>query len=84
MQISNPYLPLGRHVMEIHNSIMPKVSFAALDRVHIPVRGGDWNKTLLQREQRWIFMLNSTSFPGLNEAISFAPFLKGFVSGKTQ
>lgn len=31
--------------------------------------GGDWNKVLLQREQQWIFRLNVTSFPGLNEAV---------------
>lgn len=84
MQIGNHYLPLGRHVVEVHNYKMPKVSFTALNRIHIPERGGDWNKILLQHEQRWIFKLNFTSFPGLNDAISFSPFLKGFVSGKTQ
>lgn len=82
MQIGNRYLPLGRHVVLRQNYKMPKVFFTALDRVHIPDQDGDWNKTLLQREQRWIFRLRATTYPGLNESISFAPFLQGFASGK--
>lgn len=54
---------------------MPMVNFTVLDRVHIPMRGGDWNKTLLQHEMRWIRYLNATTLPGLNEAESFRPFL---------
>ena len=84
MEIGNLYLPIGRHTVTHHNYIVPKVSFTALYRIHIPNRGGDWNKILLQHEQCWIFRLQATIFPGLNESISFAPFLKGFVSGKTQ
>lgn len=48
--------------------------------MHPGMRGGDWNKTLLQGEH-WLFILNVTSFPGLNEVISYKPFLEGFVSG---
>lgn len=84
MEIGNRYLPIGRHVVLEHNHKVPKVSFTALDQIHIPDRGGDWNKILLQHEQRWIFKLQAMTFPGLNESISFAPFLRGFASGKTQ
>ncbi|XP_077339255.1 uncharacterized protein LOC143983433 [Lithobates pipiens] len=84
MEIGNYYLPVGRHVVTVHDYRMPKFTFVALDRIHIPARGGDWNKILLQREQRWIHNLDATSAPGLNESTSFAPFLKGFSSGKTQ
>ena len=77
MQTVNRYLPLGRHVVFKHNYKMPKTIFAAIDRVHIPIRGGDWNKALPQREQRWIFILHATVYPGLNESISFAPSPKG-------
>ncbi|XP_040206073.1 uncharacterized protein LOC120937139 [Rana temporaria] len=84
MTIGNIYLPIGRHVALSHNYRVPHVSFAALDHVLVPDRGGDWNKTLLQREQKWIFRLGATQQPGLNDALSFAPFLKGFTSGKTQ
>lgn len=68
------------HVVFRHDYKMSKVSFTALDRVHIPDRGGDWNKTLLQWEQRWIFRLLASTYPSLNESISFAPFLQGFAS----
>lgn len=83
MQIGNRCLPMSRHAVFGHDYKVPKVSFTVLDRVHIPDRGGDWNKILLQHEQRWICRLQATIFPGLNKSISFAPFLKGFSSGKT-
>ena len=82
MHIGNFYVPLGRHVRDKHNYKMPKINFMALDRIHIPLRGGDWNKTLLQLEMRWITLLKATIPPGLNEAQSYRPFLPGFSSGK--
>lgn len=54
MQHGNLYLPLGQHVAKGYNYRMPKVNFTVLDQIHIPVRGGDWNKSLLQREMRWL------------------------------
>ena len=83
MRICNLYLPLGRHVAKCHSYRMPQINFTVLDRIHIPKRGGDWYKVLLQREMRWIRHLDATSIPGLNEAESFRPFLDGFCSGKT-
>lgn len=83
MWIGNRHLPVDRHAVLVHGYKVLKISFTALERVHIPDRGSDWNKTLLQLEQRWIFRLHATSYPGLNESISFAPFLRGFSSGKT-
>lgn len=81
MQSCNPDLPLGHHVLYFHGGIFSLIKFLTLDRVHPGLRGDNWNKILLQREQRWIYKLNATSFPGLNEMISFKPFLEGFVSG---
>ncbi|XP_040188254.1 uncharacterized protein LOC120920313 [Rana temporaria] len=83
MRICNLYLPLGRHIAKHHGYHMPNLNFTVLDRIHIPLRGGDWNKTLLQREMRWIRYLKATTPPGLNESESFRPFLEGFSSGKT-
>lgn len=48
MQISNQYLPLGRHVVSEHNYKMPKISSVAIDRIHILIRDSDWNRSLLQ------------------------------------
>lgn len=82
MQIGNYYLPIRRHAVFQHNYMVQKVKFTALHRIHIPNRGGDCYKMLLQKEQKLIFRLQATIYPGLNEAL-FAPFLKGFSSRKT-
>lgn len=81
MQTCNPDLSLGRHVKMLHGGVFPRVEFFALDRVHPSLRGGDWNKLLLQRELRWIHQLKAAIFPGLNEAVNYKPFLEGFASG---
>ncbi|XP_073480204.1 uncharacterized protein [Aquarana catesbeiana] len=81
METGDPDLPLGRHTLTVHNGICPKIKFLILDRVHPESRGGDWNKTLLQLESRWIYNLRATEPPGLNETIWFKPFLEGFSSG---
>lgn len=81
MHMANPDYPLGKHVKNFHQGISPKISFIVLDRVHPNTRGGDWNKTLLQRETQWIVRLNATCPPSLNSTISYKPFLEGFSSG---
>lgn len=77
----NPDLPLGRHARDIHQGIFPKINILVLNRVHPNNRGGDWDKVLLQKETRWIVALQATSPPGLNDCISYRPFLEGFSSG---
>lgn len=81
MKSCNPSLPLGRHVSTFHAGSFPRVSFLILDSVHPGLRGGEWNKILLQKEQKWIYHLQATKPLGLNDAISFRPFLEGFTSG---
>ena len=81
IQTRNPDLPLGRHAALVHPDKFPKIKFLILDRIHPNPRGGDWNKTLLQMELRWIYRLKATEPPGLNDFISFRPFLEGFMSG---
>lgn len=78
MKVCNPDLPLGRHTIQSSKSILPEVRFLVLDRIHSGIRGGHWNKILLQCEQRWIFKLGATRFPWLNDMVSFKPFLEGF------
>lgn len=81
MKTINPDFPWGHHVALVHSEHFPKVSVLVLDHLHQTPRGGDLNKLLLQREMRWISNLNATSPPGLNEILSFKPFLRGFTSG---
>lgn len=80
MRTENLYLPLGRLVAQVHNYHFLQVFFIALDRVHPDHRGDDWNKAFLQKELRWIFRLQATAAPGLNEAITFLTFLEVYSS----
>lgn len=80
MQTANPDLPLDRHVRVLHERVFPRVRFWALDRIHPSSHGGVWNK-FLHMELRWIHSLRATTYPGLNEAINYKPFLEGIVSG---
>lgn len=82
MRTCNPELPLGRHVSSIHGGKFPDIKFLILDRVYPNPRGGDWNKTLLQHETCWIAFLKANQPPGLNDVVSFRPFLEGFTSGE--
>lgn len=59
----------------IHNKDPHSVRFFALERIHTDVRGGDWDNLILQREARWIHCLAPTQPPGLNDTISYKPFL---------
>lgn len=45
-----------------------------LDRVHSGLRGCDWNKILLQVEQRWIFRLHANPAPWLKTKLSLSDF----------
>lgn len=76
----DPSLPLGRHSVLVHEDTIPKVTFLALDHIGATPRGGDYNKSLLQSEPRWLFHLKATTAPGLNEAFNFRPYLAGFES----
>lgn len=86
MQKSNPDFPLGRHIEGNHRGKLPYIKFLILDRVHPNNRSGDWNRALLQRETHWIVYLDATSPPGLNDMVSYCPFLEGFssVDGKNK
>lgn len=81
MRTCNPDLPLDRHACDVHQGNFPRIKFLVLDRVHPNSSGGDWDKILLQKETRWIVALQATSPPGLNDCISYRPFLEGFTSG---
>lgn len=81
MKTCNPDLPLGRHVRDVHQGIFPKIGFLALDRIHPNPKGGDWDKTLHQRETCWIVALRATVAPGLNSHMSYRPIFEGYKSG---
>lgn len=66
---------IGRHFALKHNYSYGGLKFLPLVVLPRDDRGGDWDRRLLQTESRWIFHLRADRPPGLNEAISYAPFL---------
>lgn len=66
---------IGRHFALKHDYCFMGLKFLPLMVLPRYDRGGDWDRLLLQTEARWIFCLRADHPPGLNEAISFAPFL---------
>lgn len=67
--------PIGRHIALEHAYSPTHLTFVPLAHVPQNPRVGNWEKSLLQEETRWIHRLKASTPPGLNETISFKPFL---------
>lgn len=67
-----PYISIGRHVNFQHSG---NIKFVALECIVEDPRGGDFDKRILQTEMLWIHNLKATTPPGLNDAVSYKPFL---------
>lgn len=79
-RIKDHTTPISKHLMHTafsqnvgleHNFDTNMIMFMALEHVPMHVRGGSINCTLLQLETCWIYNLNATRYPGLNEYTSF-------------
>lgn len=66
---------IGRHIGLYHRFDNSVVKFLVLEVVQPNPRGGDWDRSILQREALWIERLNATTPPGLNESVSYKAFL---------
>ena len=67
--------PISRHSGIYHEFNSKKMKFSALEYITPGERGGNYDKILLQKEAKWIHCLTALTLPGLNEALSFKPFL---------
>ncbi|OCT98530.1 hypothetical protein XELAEV_18010766mg [Xenopus laevis] len=65
--VSRNFLKAKHHVSQL--------KWKVLEMVNRPPRGGDWGKLLLQREARWIGILECTKPKGMNDHNSFKCFL---------
>lgn len=66
---------IPRH-FKIHHECNPQgLKVWGIDRILINQRGGNFAKLLAQREAKWIHVLDIVVPHGLNENLSFAPFL---------
>ncbi|CAJ0927825.1 unnamed protein product [Ranitomeya imitator] len=68
-------IPVPRHFKSHHNCNAKLLRVIGIDNVYVDQREGNWRKTLAQMEARWISKINSVQPCGLNEVLSFAPFL---------
>lgn len=66
---------LPRHFKRFHSCIGSVLRVIRFDKVKTNKRGCDSRKILAQMETKWIMRLNTISPLGLNETLSFAPFL---------
>lgn len=64
--------PLGRHRAHHHAYQPIRLWFTALEWVHPIARGGDLDRSVLQKESQWF---KATQFLGLNEAVSYKSFI---------
>lgn len=66
---------IGKHIAFAHNYARTHITFVPLTHIPPNPRGGDWEQSLLRAEARWIHRLKALVPPGLNESLSFKPFL---------
>lgn len=67
--------PIARHVETCHDGEVTSVRFQGIEHVRASPRGGDLDVRLLQKEARWIFMLDTIKPMGLNDAICYTSFI---------
>lgn len=67
--------PISRHVGLFHGFSLNTIQFIALEHIPPDIRGGSNDQKLLQLEACWIQSLKATIYPGLNEMLSYKPFL---------
>ncbi|CAJ0967759.1 unnamed protein product [Ranitomeya imitator] len=67
--------PIPRHFLDRHNGDPKGFTVCGIDRIYMGIRGGNAKQRLLQKEARWIVVLDTLSPRGLNEALSFKSFL---------
>ncbi|KAM4038417.1 uncharacterized protein ACNLHF_016739 [Anomaloglossus baeobatrachus] len=66
---------ISRHIRQVHGGDLNSISFKIIEVVPEPIRKGNWNKILLQRESRWIYRFDCVHPKGLNEQLTFGCFL---------
>ncbi|OCT76084.1 hypothetical protein XELAEV_18031272mg [Xenopus laevis] len=67
-------IAVSRHFFNAKHNVC-KLRWKVLEVVPRPVRGGDHNTLLLQREARWIRPLESINPKGMNEQLNLSCFL---------
>ncbi|CAJ0947977.1 unnamed protein product [Ranitomeya imitator] len=66
---------LPRHFKTYHNCDPTGLRVIGIDRIISDLRGGNISRRLAQKETRWIWTLRTLQPLGLNESLSYSPFL---------
>lgn len=66
---------ISRHMWSHHSSDTLSIRFIGIYLVQHPIRRGDWDRLMLQRESESIFRLNTVQPNGLNEQLNFGCFI---------
>ncbi|XP_055767325.1 uncharacterized protein LOC129842721 [Salvelinus fontinalis] len=75
IRVGNEDYPMARHYKSLHHGNPASLQAMGIDHVPASIRKGDRLKQLNQRESFWIYKLQATKYPGLNEDMDFSPFL---------
>jgi hypothetical protein len=67
IRVGNEDYPMARHYKSLHQGNPASLQAMGIDPVLAPIRKGDRLKRLNQRERFWIYKLQATKYPGLNE-----------------
>ena len=67
---------MARHYNSLHHGNPASLQAIGIDHVPASIRKEDRLKQLNQWERFWIYKLQATKYPGLNEDMDFSPFLR--------
>lgn len=67
--------PVALHMRRAHPDNPFNIQFSVIESIKKNGRGGDIDRLLQQKESTWIYRLKSLSPQGLNDILSFRPFL---------
>ena len=75
IRTGNTNYPMARHFMEHHNSDQSTLQVCGIDHIPLSLRKGNRQRQLNQREAFWIYRLQATKYPGLNEELDLSVYL---------
>lgn len=61
---------LSRQMREVHGGQVETLTVRGIEVVKPPLRGGNWDRLMLERESQWIYRLQRTCPEGLNETLT--------------
>lgn len=71
----NPEKPLAKHFALYHDGKLTGMKLKGIYSLNLPLRRGDFDQILLQKEKMWIYHQGSLIPTGLNNELNLQPFL---------